>query len=119
MRNTIHLVTAEDALVWHHLFAPIRARQFNSAFGTLLAGVDPDAVIAAARALLTKQPMTRTRLGALLSPRFAQAQPEALAYLVTHRLALCQVPPRGIWGRNGPPTCGHTSRAVRRCYLIR
>jgi hypothetical protein len=25
-----------------------------------------------------------------------------LAYAATHHIALCQVPPRGIWGRNGP-----------------
>lgn len=103
MRNTIHLATAEDALGWHHLFAPMRARQFNTAFGTLLAGADPEEVITTARASLATQPMTRTQLGALPSPRFPQAEPQALAYLVTHRLALCQVPPRGVWGHNGPP----------------
>jgi hypothetical protein len=31
-----------------------------------------------------------------------RALPAALAYAATHHIALCQVPPRGIWGKNGP-----------------
>ena len=30
------------------------------------------------------------------------ADPGVLAYAATHHIALCQVPPRGIWGKNGP-----------------
>jgi hypothetical protein len=64
--------------------------------------VDRDALLRQAKRLLEEQPRTRAELGKLLAERWPDADPTALAYAATHYLALCQVPPRGSWGTNGP-----------------
>jgi hypothetical protein len=102
MRNTMHLVTARDSLAWRPLFSPVHAADFTAHFGHAIDGVDRDALIRQARRLLEERPRTRAQLGRLLSPCWPDADPDALAYAATHHIALCQVPPRGIWGRNGP-----------------
>lgn len=102
MRNTLHLVSARDCLGWHELFRPLHAARFGAHFRRGIEGVDRDALISHARQLLDERPRTRGELGRLLAKRWPGADPAALAYAVTHHLALCQVPPRGIWGKSGP-----------------
>ncbi len=102
MRNTVHLVSARDCLDWRTLFSPLHAAQFSARFRLGIAGVDRDALLRHARQLLEEQPRTRTQLGRLLAQRWPDADPAALAYAATHHIPLCQVPPRGIWGKTGP-----------------
>jgi hypothetical protein len=102
MRNTVHLVSARDGLDWRGLFAPLLAAQFGGHFRRGFAGADRDAVLGEAQRLLDERPRTRNELGKLLAERWPDAEPSALAYAATHHLALCQVTPRGVWGRNGP-----------------
>jgi hypothetical protein len=102
MRNTVHLVSARDCLGWRELFYPLHAAKFNAHFHRGTTGVDRDALIRQARLLLEEQPRTRSELGRLLAERWPDADPGALAYAATHHIALCQIPPRGIWGNNGP-----------------
>ena len=97
MRNTVHLVSASDALDWRALFTPLLAAEFKAHFGMV-----GDEVLELARHLLDEQPRTRSELGKLLARRWPGADPSTMAYAATHHLALCQVPPRGVWGRNGP-----------------
>jgi hypothetical protein len=52
--------------------------------------------------LLEEQPRTRSELGSCSRNCWPDADPSALAYAATHHIALCQVPPRDIWGKNGP-----------------
>jgi hypothetical protein len=66
--------------------------------------VDRDALLRQAERLLEEQPRTRAELGKLLAEHWPDADPNALAYAATHHIALCQVPPRGVWGKNGPAT---------------
>src|SRR6266511_3285137 len=82
MRATVHLVTARDALALRPLVRPAHARTFAQAFGRDLAGLDREALLAAARDLLDEAPRTRAELGLLLP--------------------VVQVPPRGVWGTTGP-----------------
>jgi hypothetical protein len=102
MRNTVHLVSARDALDWRALFYPLHAAEFGARFRRDIAGVDSGALLDHARRLLAVQPRSRGELGELLAERWPDADPAALAYAATHHIALCQVPPRGIWGAHGP-----------------
>jgi hypothetical protein len=102
MRNTVHLVSASDGLAWRPLFFPMHAADFTAHFRRGIDQVDRDALVRRARRLLEEQPRTRAELGRLLARHWPDADPDALAYAATHHIALCQVPPRGVWGRNGP-----------------
>jgi hypothetical protein len=102
MRSTVHLVSARDALGWRGLFDPLHISRFSADFRRGTEAVDHDALIKLASRLLAEQPRTRGELGKLLAQRWPQADPSALAHAATHQIALCQVPPRGTWGSNGP-----------------
>jgi len=102
MRTTVHLVSARDCLGWRALFCPLHAAGFSAHFRRGTEGVDRDALLRQAKRLLAEQPRTRAELGTLLAERWPHADPSALAYAATYHIALCQVPPRGIWGTNGP-----------------
>jgi hypothetical protein len=104
MRNTVHLVSPRDALDWAALFAPLAAAEFNANFRAGTAGADLSAVLGEARRLLAERPRTRAELGRLLAERWPQAEPRALGYAATLHLVLCQVPPRGVWGKGGAAT---------------
>lgn len=104
MRATIHLVSARDCLALHPITQPVLARTFTSPWGKGLAGADVREVAAAGLELLAKRPRTRAELGALLAPRWPDADPKSLAHAVTFNTALVQVPPRGLWGETGQAT---------------
>jgi hypothetical protein len=103
MRATIHLVTGRDRRAIHPVTRPVLARTFR-AWAPRLNGAPPEEVAAAGRQLLAAGPRTRAELGALLAPRWPDAEPAALAQAVTFHLPLVQVPPRGLWGGRGQAT---------------
>jgi len=103
MRATVHLVTAADCAALRPLVQPVLAQSFASQqFARRLRGVDLDAVIDAARVLLSESQLTRAELGAALARAWPNRDPISLAYAVTYLLPVIQVPPRGIWGKRGP-----------------
>jgi hypothetical protein len=103
MRNTVHLVTADDCLAAKGLFRAGSARGFaSSPFARNVADIDLRAVVDVGRALLTERPRTRAELGRLLAGRWPGRDPASLAYAVTYHVPTVQVPPRGIWGSAGP-----------------
>lgn len=106
-RATIHLVTAEDCLSLRPLLQPVLDQGMNAAYGKRLAGLDLDALAAEARALVEERPRTFKELGALLAAARPDRDPAALAQAARCRLALVQVPPRGLWGRSG--AAAHTT----------
>ena len=102
MRNTIHLVTAEDAIAVRGLMQPFLDRSYGrSVFARNLAGVDTAALRDAGQALLQEHPRARDELGRLLERQFPGRDPISLAYAVTHLVPAVQAPPRGIWGSTG------------------
>jgi len=101
MRNTVHLVSARDCLDWRALFYPLHAADFSARFRGGAEGVDQDVLLKQAKRLL-EQPRTHADLRRLLAEHWPGADPSALAYAAALHIALCQVPPRGIWGTNGP-----------------
>jgi len=60
MRSTIHLLTADDALVLRPLTQPPIERSTMGAFGRHLVGVDRNALVTAVRELVEKQPRALT-----------------------------------------------------------
>jgi hypothetical protein len=102
MRNTVHLVTAEDYVSFRPLLQPRLDRTLAGAFGRRLAGVDLAELARVAAPLLAEHALTRPELARALAPRWPTYDPGVLAYGATHLLALVQVPPRGLWSQGGP-----------------
>ncbi len=101
MRNTVHLLTAEDFVSFRPLFQPLMDRGLAGNFGRNLAGVDPAELQVTAAALLSREALTRVEIGRRLAVSWPGHDPASLAYAATHLLPLVQVPPRGLWGENG------------------
>ncbi len=102
MRATIHLVTAADCLLLRPLMQPVLDAELrrHPQFAPALRGVDLEPVLAYARELLAAAPCTGQQLRAALQDRFPEHDAAALAYACRCRLALVQVPPRGVWGQS-------------------
>lgn len=106
-RNTIHLVSAPDAVMLRRVLKPVIDSGLRHNYGAQLKGVDLEALAARGRELVEQEPLTFARLGELLAEEFTEAKPHALAAGVRQLVPLVQVPPRGLWGRSGAAT--HTS----------
>ena len=105
LRNTLHLMTASDALALRALFQPLLERVLRSSpFGRNLVGVDPDEVIAEAIRLMSARPRTLAELGEALHERWPDREKTSLAYTIRHLVPLVQVPPRGLWDKTSQPT---------------
>jgi hypothetical protein len=103
MRGTLHLTTTRDYLAWRPLVQPVLERALNGNFRRPLLGVDREAVARAGRKLLEQEALTGAALGERLRAQWPDCAPRALGYAVQYTAALVQVPPRGVWGENGPP----------------
>jgi len=115
MRNTIHLVTARDALAQRPLYQPLFDRAWKTtAFGRNLTGIDIRAVTAMANALMEEKPRTFSELGSLLHQRWPDRDANSLAYAIRYLVPIVQVPPRGIWGQSAQPTWTSTERWLGR-----
>lgn len=105
MRNTVHLVTAEDCLFLRPLLAPFLARSLaTSTWRHGFDGLDLDEVAAAGRDLVEAEPLLFTALGRHLAERWPGRDAATLAQVVRAHVPLVQVPPRAVWGRAGAPT---------------
>jgi Winged helix DNA-binding domain len=103
MRATVHLFSRRDALSLRALMQPMLATRFRSSpIPKQVPGLDVAAVCRHARDLATDTPLSRVELGRHLGLRFPGYPTDALAYTVTYLEPMVQVPPRGMWGRNGP-----------------
>jgi hypothetical protein len=106
MRNTLHLVSARDALLLRPLVQRIFDRDLatNTTFAPPLRGLDLDEVARAARGVVEEAPRTGTEIGTRLAERWPDRDPVALAHAARNLLPLVQLPPRGLWGESGRTT---------------
>ncbi len=107
MRGTVHLVTADDALMLRPLTQPVLDRGLRTSRGAALAGVDLEQLAAIGRTLLEEKPRTNKELGPLLARWWPDHDPSVLCAALRTVLPLVQVPPRGVWGAAGQAT--HTT----------
>jgi hypothetical protein len=107
LRGTIHLHDVDDALLLRAFCQGVHeATPFGErvVFRRQLAGIEPEELWAAGRALLEEEPRTTSALATALAERFPGYEPSALGTAVRYKLSLVQVTPRGEWGRSMAPT---------------
>lgn len=105
MRGTLHLGAAPDFAAIRPLIQRGLDRFLTegSVHGRALAGLDREAVAAAARRLLNERPRTTAELRDALASRWPGRDPQALAMVARIMLPMLQLPPRGLWERGGQP----------------
>jgi hypothetical protein len=106
MRNTIHLVTAADALGLKPIFQPLHERGLfrGSPWGKGLNAAKLAPVLEVGRELMHEQPRSVAELAKLLSERFPEHDSLSLAYSVRYVVPLVFATPRGIWQAGGQVT---------------
>ncbi|MDM8083861.1 winged helix DNA-binding domain-containing protein [Cellulomonas cellasea] len=112
MRSTVHLLTAEDALLLPVLTAIVgeRGARARGPFSDTLRALDLAELAAAGREILEAEPLAPARLGERLRERWPHGSPDALAHGVRYLLPLVQTTPRAVWGQSGA-TIWTTTRA--------
>ncbi len=101
MRWTLHVVTARDCLSLRPLVQPVMEQRMRALFGRHLVGVDLDELVVLGRAFVDIQPRSLGDIGSALAERWPNHEPSALGNALAALAPLVQVPPRGLWGRNG------------------
>lgn len=102
LRSTVHLVTADDALVLRMLTREVPEREI---FGTkTFAGireVDTDRLIEVVRPFVDEAPRTNGEIATFLAEQWPDVDRQTLSHAVRCLLPMVQVPPRGILGQGG------------------
>lgn len=101
MRSTIHLVTADDALGLRPLVDPVIEKGTKGNWGRHLNHLDWDEVADMSRTLFVDGALTFAEIGRRLQEHWPNVDAAALAHIPRTRLALVQVPPRGMWSHSG------------------
>lgn len=102
LRGTVHLHTADDAVVVRALVEDLMQRRVSpgNMFGRAVVGVDLDAVLADVWAWIGEEPRTgaevRARVADVGSPDL-----DRLVDVIKYALPTVQVPPRAVWGKTG------------------
>ncbi|WP_309103958.1 winged helix DNA-binding domain-containing protein [Microbacterium sp.] len=99
MRGTVHLVTAEDALLLRPLTEPAIERGFRGGFTKRLSADEENRALALGRELLAAAPRTRAELRTLFRESWPELDHDAMAYAVSYLLPTVQPTPRGVWGK--------------------
>ncbi|MFI7503973.1 winged helix DNA-binding domain-containing protein [Streptomyces sp. NPDC049687] len=99
MRRTVHLVTGNDALAWRARHDTMLRQRVMATYRRELAGIDPDEVAAAGRAVMADhQPRTMSDLVQALQDRWPGPPRRVLGeLLVAALIPMAQLPPRGLW----------------------
>jgi hypothetical protein len=102
LRATQHLLSVADFRLLRPVLAPLLRRVQRNAFGSRTAGIDLDALVAEASALLADgRVLTRPELGRLLAAGRPGTDPTALGWTVQYLLPLVHPAPSGTWNTHG------------------
>ena len=104
MRSTIHLLTADDAVILRPLTLGVLERTLRGNQLRLLDGVDLVELEAMTRRFVEDHPRSTAELGRHLLERWPSHDAQVLAIAARTAVPLVQVPPRGLWGGRGQPT---------------
>jgi hypothetical protein len=106
MRNTIHLVTARDAMGMKPMFMRLGERGFlrGSPWGKGMRGADLDSIVQAGSEIMAEKPRTIADLAKELAKRFPGRDGVAMAYGIRYMVPLVFTPPRGVWEGRGQVT---------------
>jgi hypothetical protein len=115
MRGTIHLLTADDALMLRQWTQPCQERERRSSQNVKAAlHLDTAEVNAAISAALHDGPLPMKALGEALAASFPGVPPAALGQLARVNQPLAQVPPRGAWKQSGGVVLQYVDRWLDR-----
>ncbi|WP_107654977.1 winged helix DNA-binding domain-containing protein [Nocardia suismassiliense] len=102
MRATQHLMSVPDFRLVRPMLAPLLLRVQRNAFGRRTEGIDLDALVADATALLCDgQVLTRPELGRLLAEQRPGADPSALGWTAQYLVPVVHPAPSGTWNVRG------------------
>jgi hypothetical protein len=102
LRGTIHLLTADDALMLRQWTQPCQERERKASQMVRPAlHVEGAEFTAALGAALADGPLPMKQLGEVLAASFPDVPPNALAHLARVTQPLAQLPPRGAWKQSG------------------
>ena len=102
MRGTIHVHTAADARAIRSWVQPALDQLSKGNQNSRPAGQVPtDELAAAVREVLADGPLAVKELGERLAEQIPGVPATALAHAARERVALVQLPPRGLWRRSG------------------
>ncbi|MFD5829113.1 winged helix DNA-binding domain-containing protein [Lentzea sp. NPDC060358] len=106
MRGTIHLVGARDALgLRPHTQLKLDRELRSGPFASRLRDLDLDEVAEAGRKILDEVPQGTADAGRQLRERWPDREHTVLGNALRNKLALVQLPPRGLWDRSGRAVC--------------
>jgi hypothetical protein len=102
MRGTVHVLTADDALVLRGWVQPALDRGIpTNPASREAAHLGADQLDAVVRPFLADGPRSHNDIGKVLASAHPGVPEEALRHVSRERLPLLQVPPRGLWKRSG------------------
>ncbi|MDX8050146.1 winged helix DNA-binding domain-containing protein [Lentzea sp. BCCO 10_0798] len=106
MRGTIHLVSARDALgLRPHTQLKLDRELQSGPFAARLKGLDFDEIAEAGRKILDDTPQGTADAGRRLKERWPDREHTVLGNALRNKLALVQLPPRGLWHSSGRAVC--------------
>jgi hypothetical protein len=106
MRGTIHLVSAKDALgLRPHTQLKLDRELQSGPFAKRLKGLDLDEVAELGRKILEAEPQGTADVGKQLLQHWPDREHTVLGNALRNKLALVQLPPRGLWHKSGRAIC--------------
>jgi hypothetical protein len=109
LRGTLHVIAADDYLLFHPLLKPALTRNLHL-FARRTDGFDLDRFIAEMQAYVREQPRTAVELRAKMEELYPDMGRQQIADSVRMQMALIQLPPAGNWGFTGKPA--HMEAAI-------